>query len=322
VLIGVLALAIVVAAQPFRPQISETFEGEGYNHIVTPNETIWGIGHWAVDQPKGHAIQFWEFHHEHAHHSVHLLSRYDLGFDYAISFQHHPTPHRVCHKHAVTPPMRHSWEWVKDAHYHGKHVFDGTTYDVWGHRHHEFDLEVAVGEHNANRPYYFIHRTPTRHSRIHFIDFETFPANDTWFTVPDICKNATEAELDEQVAVDGDDTEVVEHRGGAPTCGMLVADMAKRIAAEGNGFTASSMIAMATSKAGVKASGSLADLKSTGTRCAGGPMIGDVFFDGVPATSAAVMLSANSFAECSSDLAVGCRIVEQRDFTGGCRRFC
>jgi len=320
VVLLVVALAGCVVAQPFRPKISETFEGEGYTHIVTPNETIWGLGRWVIDEPNGHGLEFWEFSGEHRHHSVHVLKRYDVGLEYAIHWLHHPTPHAVCHKRAVTPPMPPAWAWIEHARYHGKHAIDGTTFDLWAHHHGGVELEVAVGEHDANRPHYFMRRTPSEHRSYHLIGWATFKPNETWFHIPDVCKNATEELLggDEDVdnsgaiAMDGDDTVV-------GTCGVA-AETAQRIVTQSNGASASQLLSQSFNKAGINIPAQLTGI-ATGGRCDGGARVGDVFTDGTPITSAAIYLGGNDFAECKVS-GGECSIVPQRDFTGGCRRFC
>jgi hypothetical protein len=310
--VALVAFVAFAVAQPIRPHISETFEGEGYTHIVTSNETIWGLGRWVIDEPAGHALEFWEFAHEHRHHSVHVLKRYDLKFEYFITFHHHPHPHHQCHKRAVTPPMPPAWHWIREARYHGKHVIDGTTFDQWGHHFGGVDLEVAVGEHDASRPHYFTRRTPSEHRQYHLISWATFKPNVTWFHVPEVCKNATEDVFGVMpVQVDGDDSII-------GTCGVA-ASHASRIVTESNGFGAASMIASAFNKAGITVNGDLAALAASGSSCTGGARLGDVFFD---TESAAVYLGDNQFAECPTIAGASCAIVPPRDFTGGCRRFC
>jgi len=298
----VVIFAAVAIAQPVRPQISETFEGEGYTHIVTSNETIWGLGRWVIDEPSGHALEFWEFNTEHRHHSVHVLKRYDLGFDYAITFERHPSPHASCHKRVVTPPMPKAWSWVREAHYRGKHVIDGTTFDLWAHHVGGMELEVAVSEHDASRPHYFVRRTPSEHRVYHLISWNTFKPNSTWFNVPDVCKNAT------QTIVDGDDSAIA---------GTIVAEQAERIVSSVNGFAAAPMLAAAFKKADLNVPTDLDTMRAAGNACIGGPRAGDVFFG---ATSAAVYLGGNRFAECAASVG-SCAIVGWRDFEGGCRRF-
>jgi len=307
-------LAVVAFAQPPRPVISETFEGEGYSHIVTVNETIWGLGRWVIDEPKGHALEFWEFVHEHRHHSVHLLKRFDLGFEYAVNWHGHPTPHQVCRKVAVKPPMPPAWSWLKEAQYHGKHAIDGTTYDVWRHHVAGIELEVAVSEHEASRPHYFTRRTPSEHRVYHFISWHHFAPNSTWFNVPDVCKNATDLVEREEESMPGSGDQ------HTATCAIAASNAARIV--EQQGFDAASMVVMAMKQASIEVPSTLWGLQQAGTQCIGGPKVGDVFFDGVPATSAAVVLGTNSFAECSSAMGAKCSIVEQRDFTGGCRRYC
>jgi len=311
-LVVVAVFAVVAVAQPIRPHISETFEGEGYTHVVTSNETIWGLGRWIIDEPKGHAIEAWEFTHEHRHHSVHILKRFDLGFEYGITWHHAPSPHLVCRKIAVKPPMPPIWHWVREAHYHGKHVIDGTTYDVWRHHVANIELEVAVSEHDASRPHYFTRRSPSEHRVIHLISWATFQPNATWFNVPEVCKNATDLEDSVSPAIGSD--------ASLGTCAVAAAN-ARRIVTESNGFDGASLVVAAFAKAGVETPSSLWSIQQAGTPCTGAPKVGDVFSEGVPATSAAVMLSNNEFAECST-LGGRCAIVPQRDFTGMCRRFC
>jgi len=320
--ICVLACLAVGALAQIRPHISETFEGEGYSHIITTNETIWGLGHWVIDEPAGHAIEFWEFAHEHRHRSIHILKRYDLGFEFAI-FHHHEPPHVRCHKIAVKPPMPPAWHWLRDAHYAGKHARDGTTYDWWRHHHQGVELEVAVSEHDASRPHYFIHRSAFEHRTTHLISFATFKPNATWFNVPEACKNATEsttsitdAIAEEMTGGMGSDTTI------KVSC-AIAASSAARLVFESNGYDAASLVAAAFQRAGVSTpSTSLWELQAGGSRCSEGPAVGDVFFDGLPAVSAAVYLGDNKFAECPAAMGGRCAIVEQRDFTGGCRRFC
>jgi len=314
-LVVVAVLAVVASAQPIRPAISETFEGEGYAHIVTINETIWGLGRWVVDEPNGHALEFWEFVHEHYRHSVHVLKRYDLSTEYSVMWDLHPTPHRECPKRQVTPPIPPNWPWVKDAHYIGKHHIDGSTFDVWRYHAGGIELEVAVSEHDASRPHYYTRRSATEHRVYHLISWATFKPNNTWFNVPDVCKNVTASEEADVLGADG----------AISQCGASAASSAARIVEGGvNGYDAASLIV--TSFHGAEAetptSSSLWTLQSSGSSCIGGPRVGDVFFDGLPATSAAIYLGDNRFAECAAAHGSSCAIVPQRDFTGGCRRYC
>jgi len=308
VLVLVAVAAVVVVAQ-IRPQISETFEGEGYTHITTANETVWGIGHWAIDEPAGRSIERWEFVIEHRHRNVHYLKRFDLGFEYTMHFERSPRPHEVCAKRAVTPPMPPNWAWLKDARYQGKHVIDGTSYDIWRHNIANVELEVAVSEHDASRPVYFFRRAPEEHRMYHFLSFHTFKPNATWFDVPTVCKNVTEESL---VPVDGDDNEVA---------GSIIAAEAVRIVEQSPAYDAASMIVAATRHARVCAPTGLWAQQADGSPCIGGPIVGDVFFDGVPAVSAAVYLGANKFAECPAVMGSKCAIVDFRPFSGGCRRY-
>jgi len=285
-----------------RPQISETFEGEGYTHITTANDTIWGLGHWAIDEPNGKSIELWEFMVEHRHRNVHFLKRFDLGWEYTTHFERFPKPHEVCAKRAVKPPMPANWEWLKDARYRGKHMIDGTTYDMWIHHIANIELEVAVSEHDASRPEYFYRRAPEEHRMYHFLSFHTFRPNASWFDVPAVCKNVTE------ISEDGDDNLVA---------GTVVATNARQFV-ERNGFDAASLVATSHRSIGVSTPSSLFQLQAGGVACRGGIFIGDVFFDGLPATSAAIYLGDSQFAECNS---AGCTIVPFRDFTGGCRRY-
>jgi len=207
-----------------------------------------------------------------------------------------------------------AWAWLRDARYHGKHAIDGTTFDLWAHHHGGVDLEVAVGEHNANRPHYFMRRSPSEHRSYHLISWATFKPNATWFNVPDVCKNATEYVVGVSVeSGDGDDSLI-------GTCGVA-AETAQRIVTESNGATAQQLLSAAFNKAGVNIPAQLSGVQFGGNRCDGGARTGDVFTDGTPIDSVAVYLGGNSFAECKVS-GGACAIVEQRDFTGGCRRFC
>jgi len=308
-------LAVVAVSAQIRPIISETFEGEGYAHITTVNGTFWGLGRWVIDEPQGHSLEFWEYTHEHEHFSVHTLKRYDLKAEYFITWERHPTPRRVCHKRSVQPPMPPAWHWVRDSHYIGKHLVDGTTYDVWRHHIGPNELEVAVGENDASRPHYFHQRSPFEHRTYHLISWATFKPNATWFTVPDICKNATELEpVSEEMM--GADSRVSQ-------CGAVVASNAARAIKQSNDQDAVSMLSFALNQAEVAAPSNLWDFQANGKRCDGGARVGDIFFDGLPAKSVAVYLGDDQFAECSALLGgKRCSIVPQRDFTGGCRRYC
>jgi hypothetical protein len=301
----VLAAIVAVASAQIRPQISETFEGQGYTHIVTRNETIWGIGHWAIDEPSGRSIERWEFVVEHRHRNIHFLKRYDLGFEYTVRFQAQ-VPHEICTKRAVKPPMPPNWAWLKDARYRGKHHIDGTTFDMWVFHVAGVELEVAVSEHDASRPEYFYRRAPEETRMYHFLSWHTIRPNSSWFDIPASCKNATTAV---EVSVDGDDNVVA---------GTVVAAAAQRIV-DTAGIDTVSLVVSSMRAAGISTPTSLWDLQEGGKPCTDGPTVGDVFFDGLPAVSAAVYLGDNKFAECAG---TRCGIVPPRDFTGGCRRFC
>lgn len=186
------ALAAFVPVEPIRPHFSETFEGEGYAHITNANGSHWGIGHWAIDQPNGRGIERWEFSEHERHHNVRLLQRYDLGFDYSLSYHEH---HEVCHKHAVKPPMPAMWSWLHEARYHGKHVIDGITYDEWTYHAGGVTLGVAVSETHADRPVYYYRGTSTHKFEVHFISYEHRQPNASWFAVPSACANATDEEM-------------------------------------------------------------------------------------------------------------------------------
>jgi hypothetical protein len=211
-----------------------------------------------------------------------------------------------------------AWAWTRDAHYVGKHLIDGSTFDLWAHHITGAELSVAVGEHDASRPHYFHRRTAVEHRMYHLISWATFKPNATWFNVPDICKNATE----EVPAVEYVSTGSMGENMGNVACRAIAASTAARIVETSNGYDAASLLSMAFTKAGLQVSSNLWTLQQSGTDCTEGAQVGDVFFDGVPSTSAAVYLGDNKFAECPSYLGGRCSIVEQRDFTGGCRRYC
>jgi len=303
--VALVALVGFAVAQPhpIRPHISETFEGEGYTHVVTGHEVLWGLGRWAIDEPAGHGVEFWEFPHEHRHHSVHLLQRYDLKSVYAITFHHLPHPHHECRKHTVQPPMPPMWHWIRDAHYHGKHLVDGTTYDVWGHIHAAHDSEVAVSELHSSRPHYYTRRSLTEHRTTHLIGWATYKPNATWFHVPEVCKNATD-----DVVGWMDVTEDIKLGGGCAVASESKMELAA------NADATSLLIAAAFDKAGLTA-----DITKEASACTGGARAGDVFVDGTPVKSAAVFMGGDEFAECKSG---GCEITGWRAFSGLCRRFC
>jgi len=320
-LVCLLACFAIGAFAQIRPHISETFEGEGYSHITGQNGSIWGLGHWVIDEPKGHAIEYWEYTAEHRHRSVHLLKRFDLGWEYAI-FWHHQTHRPECHKFAVKPPMPPVWEWLRESFYIGKHVRDGTTYDWWRAHHRGLDMEVAVSEHAASRPHYYMIQTPVEHRMYHFISFETFQPNATWFNVPEVCKNATESF--------GTVHEMIEARVAEAPLGSddtisavcaIAASNAARIVETSNGYDAASLIVSSFRQAAINTPSGLWALQAGGVEC-DAPRVGDVFFDGLPATSAAIYLGDDQFAECPAGMGGRCAIVPQRDFTGGCRRYC
>jgi hypothetical protein len=146
----------------------------------------------------------------------------------------------------------------------------------------------------------------------HFISWATFKPNATWFNVPDVCKNATDlqAGTEDINVMPGSDS----HLG---TC-AIAASTAARIATASNGMNAAQLITNAMGTAGVNLPTDFSELIASGSACVGGPKVGDVFFDDV---SAAVWLGGDEFAECK--IAGGrCTIIPQRDFLGGCRRFC
>jgi len=301
--------ALVLCVAQTRPNISETFEGEGYSHIVTVNETIWGIGHWAIDEPTGRSIEFWEYTIEHHHRNIHYLKRYDLGAEYEIAYDARVPAH--CRKTAVKPPMPPNWAWVKNATYAGKRVIDGSRYDEWRYIVAGIELSVAVSETNASRPHYFHHRSVVEHRQYHFLSWHTRKPNDTWFAIPAICKNATIGE------VDNDDHTIVTDE----VC-EAAAITARTIVAKSNGLSGESLIGKSMSRSGVMLGNmNIVEMHSAGAPCAGGPRISDVFFIGTPPTNAAMYLGKNEFALCNDGT---CNIAPLGSFAfdGGCRRFC
>jgi hypothetical protein len=150
----------------------------------------------------------------------------------------------------------------------------------------------------------------------HLISWATFKPNATWFNVPDICKNATVDEPAVEWLGEGAMGENIKAQ-----C-AIAASQAARIVETSNGFDGASLLYTAFNKAGIETSTNLWSQQAAGSTCTGGPQVGDVFFDGVPATSVSIFLGDNKFAECPSFLGGRCSIVPQRDFTGGCRRYC
>jgi hypothetical protein len=150
----------------------------------------------------------------------------------------------------------------------------------------------------------------------HLISWMTFKPNATWFNVPDICKNATVDEPAVEWLGEGAMGENIKAQ-----C-AIAASQAARIVETSNGFDGASLLYTAFNKAGIETSTNLWSQQAAGSTCTGGPQVGDVFFDGVPATSVSIFLGDNKFAECPSFLGGRCSIVPQRDFTGGCRRYC
>jgi len=101
------------------------------------------------------------------------------------------------------------------------------------------------------------------------------------------------------------------------TC-AVAASTASRLALSSNGMTAAQLISSSLTTAGVNFPSVFSNLIEAGSSCVGGPHVGDVFFDDV---SAAMWLGGDEFAECP--IRGGrCTIVPQRDYTGGCRRYC
>jgi len=297
-----------------RPNISETFEGEGYSHIVTQNETIWGIGHWAIDEPTGRSIEFWEFTAEHEHRNVHYLKRYDLGFEYDIAYEWRRPLH--CRKIPVKAPMPPNWAWLKDAKYAGKRHIDGSRYDDWTYTVGGVELGVAVAENNASRPHYFARRAATEHRQYHFLSWWTRKPNDTWFAVPDICKNATD-----EIFIEDNNREAIVVEDGVCEAASIAARSIVSGSTTGRGG-ASSLIAKSMNHAGINIRDlDISAMHANGAPCVGGPKIADVFFTGIPATNAAMYVGNNEFAWCN-DGACGIAPLSSFEFTGGCRRFC
>jgi len=236
-------------------------------------------------------------------HTGGMIQRYDLKSVYAITFHHLPHPHHECRKHTVQPPMPPMWHWIRDAHYHGKHLVDGTTYDVWGHIHAAHDSEVAVSELHSSRPHYYTRRSLTEHRTTHLIGWATYKPNATWFHVPEVCKNATD-----DVVGWMDVTEDIKLGGGCAVASESKMELAA------NADATSLLIAAAFDKAGLTA-----DITKEASACTGGARAGDVFVDGTPVKSAAVFMGGDEFAECKSG---GCEITGWRAFSGLCRRFC
>jgi hypothetical protein len=211
-----------------------------------------------------------------------------------------------------------AWEWTSVARYIGKHTIDESTFDLWAHHITGVELSVAVGEHDASRPHYFHRRSASEHRMYHLISWHTFAPNATWFNVPDICKNATE----DVPSIEWLSTGAMGENSEKSECQAVAASTAARIVEQSNGMDAAALISSVFDKAGVEVSTNLWAQQQAGSSCSGGVATGDVFFDGVPASSVAIYLGDNKFAECPSYLGGRCSIVAQRDFTGGCRRFC
>jgi len=308
--------------------ISETFESVGSAHIHDParNISIWGIGRWAVDEPKGHAIEHWEYDEHQHHHNIHVLERYDLGKIYRITRQQH---HHNCTAHNVKPPMPPVWTWIKEANYIGKHHIGDVIYDQWQWKNAGVTLTVSVHEQHPNRPYYFSRHHGRDRFEIHYVTFETRTPNDTWFHVPDACKNATISIADLK-AMKPVPQVMIGRLGGVCSAAVEFAVEAAKTAAPyifGDigtiGYDNDGLIAASFAKAGVMVPRNIDDLQVGGSACQAGVRPGDVLFVGQPATHVALAVGNNLIAECPLT-GENCRIapLDVSVYNGGCRRYC
>jgi len=318
-------------ADPARPVIPETFESVGSSHIVTHNDSIWGMGRWAIDEPNGHGVENWIYSERHHRHHVHHLQRFDLGHVYTVFRDPNPPHHHVCRTHDVKPPMPAIWAWVKDANYIGKHKIGDHTYDQWQLAHSGLNLTVSVGENQPNRPYFFSRRSATEHFEIHFISFDLHKPNASWFDVPKECKNATDFLEIPRPAKESPQI-VLGPLGGV--CNAAV-DAVLSLAKPGcpyiyggngpcaSGFDNDGLVTKAYALAGRVIPRLVAEQQEGGEGCVGGVQPGDLLFEGSPATHVAMALGNGMIAECplSGDV---CRITLQPfgGFNGGCRRYC
>jgi len=193
-----------------------------------------------------------------------------------------------------------NWGWVKDAKYAGKHRIDGEPFELWRYGAGGVELEVAVAEHNANRPHYFARRSATEHRTYHLITFSTFAPNATWFNVPDLCKNATS------------------EAPAPPTSGSCAAIVELvRNQDQASNLDAVSKVMASFRSIGVEMPETVEEFRN-GEACTGGAQPGDLFFY---ETGVAVYLGGEEFAECDQTRGV-CVVVPPRDYSGGCRRWC
>jgi cell wall-associated NlpC family hydrolase len=196
-----------------------------------------------------------------------------------------------------------------------------------------FSLIVSVHEQHPNRPYYFQRRSNTEHFEIHFLHFEDKKANSSWFDVPSECKNATELT---DVTLPLKESPLVA-TGVRPVDGVCVAAVNNAITIAkqdcpyiyggngpcGQGYDNDGLIASAFASAGVFVPRLVSEQQENGNGCSGGVQLGDLIFQGSPATHVAIVIGNGMVAECPLD-GHSCRLsdVDFNTFNGGCRRYC
>jgi cell wall-associated NlpC family hydrolase len=316
-------------ADPPRPVISETFEAVGSLAIRTKNVSAFGFGRWAIDQPHGHGLENFEFEEHHHRHNIHFLQRYDLGFDYRLTWNQ---SHRTCQSHAVKPPMPPRWQWLKDAKYTGKRHIGQHTYDEWTGQIQTTTLRVAVDEHNANQPVYYSATASTELREAHFAHWSTRNPDPHWFDVPAECHNKT---LSMQKGPELDSPEVAPVNE-ADVCGAAAENAQAYVAQKcayvyggigdcyASGFDNSGFVTAAFADAGRRIPRMLAEQQENGNGCTGGVRPGDLLFVDTPATHVAIYVGGNVVAHCAADGLTGCTLADYDvdAMTGGCRRYC
>jgi len=183
VLLFIIILSYFVAGVPPRPNPSQLFEARAELHVTfRGNRTLKGMMHLALDQPKGHGLEEWNFP-QNPQHNRFLLQRYDIN----QTFVAEGANMKDCHSSKVKGKMPDFWGWVKEAIFSGKMKIHNVETDVWTFERGHASLSLAVSTQNPNVPIFMSRKSNERNVGVYFNTFQIKTPNPSDFVVPQPC---------------------------------------------------------------------------------------------------------------------------------------
>jgi len=181
-LIALALVALVLAQNPPRPRLQETFEAHGTFRSEGQRERISGNYMWANDEADGKAAEHFQIRHPRDSELMEI-QRYDMHRIFLV----HEKSCTLRNTTGVKPPI---WAWVANSRYAGIFPFDGRMLNLWKGTLNGQLMELGVSDKNANEPVYLLRNGTSGLTQVTFSAYAEHRPKQSWFKVPDVCNRA------------------------------------------------------------------------------------------------------------------------------------